>query len=98
MPGLDSCLRLYYGGKAGQPQPQIFVTGAYAALQLGPDAANLSGGVKAARIITDALMEQQRQQQQEADELPHLLNIHELNNPFDMLLDTDDESDSDAEC
>jgi hypothetical protein len=53
LPDLDGTLSLQGPGSSEGPLSRVHVLGAYAALQLGPDAANLSGAVKGARIITD---------------------------------------------
>jgi hypothetical protein len=80
-PALDASLRL-------RKDMEVFVMGDLAALQVGPDAANLSGGLKAARIVVDELR-QHRPVRNEGFE-----TLHELNNPYDLLAESSDDSDS----
>jgi hypothetical protein len=65
--------------------------------QVGPDAPNLSGALKVARIIRDELKQAQRATAGRGvmDRRPR--DIHELENPFNVLLDEDDEEDTDGE-
>ena len=91
LPSLDQNLRLVPGW-------DLFMIGAYAALQVGPDSGSLSGSVRGAHIISDVLRPKLWPSKEVSSKLSRL-HVKGWNS-FELLADetsdsSDDESDQD---
>ena len=73
------------------PGVNIHVMGPYAALQVGPDAANLTGAMTASRLLADVIRGEE-EEEEEAWGGGGVGNIHALNNPFDVLGEEEEEN------
>lgn len=97
-PIVGPSLRLNLQG--AEKEMKVHVMGPYAALQVGPDAANLTGAMTASRLLADVIRaegveEAGREEGGGMKKEGGRRNIHAFNNPFDVLCE--DEEDEDKE-
>jgi hypothetical protein len=79
-----------------EKEMKIHVMGPYAALQVGPDAANLTGAMTASRLLADVIRaegvgEAGGEEGGKVRKAAGRRNIHAFNNPFDLLCEDEDE-------
>jgi len=93
-PIVGPSLRLDLQG--AEKEMKIHVMGPYAALQVGPDAANLTGAMTASRLLADVIRaegvgEAGREEGGRGKKEGGRRNIHAFNNPFDVLCEDEEE-------
>lgn len=93
-PIVGPSLRLNLQG--AEKEMKVHVMGPYAALQVGPDAANLTGAMTASRLLADVIRaeglgEAGREEGGRGKKGGERRNIHAFNNPFDVLCEDEEE-------
>jgi hypothetical protein len=99
-PVVGPSLRLNLQG--ADKEMKVHVMGPYAALQVGPDAANLTGAMTASRLLADVIRaergeEKEREEGQRGRKKGGTRNIHAFNNPFDVLCEGGEEEEEEEE-
>ncbi|GAB5035231.1 fad binding domain protein [Nannochloropsis oceanica] len=99
-PVVGPSLRLNLQG--ADKEMKVHVMGPYAALQVGPDAANLTGAMTASRLLADVIRAERREEEETEDgqvgkKKEATRNIHAFNNPFDVLCEDEDEDEDKEE-